>query len=281
MKQDPLRPRLFGYGLLYPAHLSDDWRIDPLAAAPGPEAGALAAALARMVGAGAGPTWRAPAQSPAGQAADLWCVSVPFGRCGLAGRPREHIRVHGAVEAYHDALGPEGYRQTRLSADQTVAFEPGLLHRLRARPGGDGRVLVAFQTEDRTPLHGHAAPVSRRGEGVAAHHPARLAGAWQAFEGLRELAAADPEAYRAELVEFMGRMAVAVAGDPEMARIQTEAEAAGTYELADQEPLFQRQAALLTPEVIQRVAAADSDLFRFPGMFGAVAPLFSLLNRSP
>jgi len=155
------------------------------------------------------------------------------------------------------------------------------MHRLRTRPGPEGRILVVFQTEDRTPLRGHAAPVSRAGETAAAAHPARLAGAWQAFEGLRQLFAADPRAYRAELDGFMGRMAEAVAGDPQMAQIQAGAQAAGTYDLEDQEPLFGRQAALLTPEVIGRVARADADLFRFPGIFGAVASLFPLLSKSP
>lgn len=273
--EDPLQPRLFGYGLLYRAHLSDSGALQALEAREGDEALALAAALSRLVGLEGARTM--PGQGPPRQAADLWGVSVPFGRCGMAGRPLEHIRVHGAAEAFHDSLGPDGYRETRLEPGDTLTFQPGLMHRLRARPDQEGRVLVAFQTEDRTPLNGHAAPVSRRGQAAGTAHPGRLAGAWQAFEELRVLAATDPAAYGVELAEFMGRMAQLVGGNAELAHIQAEAAAAGTYDLTDQTALFSRQTALLTPEVIERVGRGDADLFRFPGMFGAVAPLFSLL----
>lgn len=274
-----LRPRLFGYGLLYRARQSSDGLLQPLAAEPGPEALALADALSGVSeqgGTGAGPSPAPP--NPASESdGDLWCVSVPFGRCGLGGRPREHIRVYGAAEAFHDTLGRSGYREEALAEEETVVFEPGLLHRLRTRPRADGRVLVAFQTEDRTPLHGHAAPVTRSGEDAAADHPQRLARAWEAFEGFRSLAGTDAEGYQRELAAFMGDMSRLVSGDPQLAQIQRAAAADGTYDMADQTPLFDLQASLLTAGVIDRVAAADAELFRFPGMFGAVAPLFPLL----
>ncbi|MFH1567909.1 MAG: hypothetical protein ABIL09_07895 [Gemmatimonadota bacterium] len=271
---DPLAPRLFGYGLLYRVALRGDALV-PAPAAAASEATALAAALSALASGGLA------AADASGSGPGSWCASVPFGRCGIDGRPREHVRLWGASEAYHEILGPAGYESRPVEPGQTVTFLPGLLHRLRARGIGDGRVLVAFQTEDRTPLSGHAAPVNRGDQAAPTTHPERLLGAWAAFEALRALAGPDPGAYQRELARFFGRMANALSANPEMARIQAAAAAAGAYDAPDQDLLFRRQSALLIPEVLERVAAADPELFRFPGMFGAVAPLFSRLDTSP
>ena len=39
-----------------------------------------------------------------------WVYSLPFGRCGLQGRPREHIIAHFCAEAYLDVLSMDGIK---------------------------------------------------------------------------------------------------------------------------------------------------------------------------
>ena len=60
--------------------------------------------------------------------------------------------------------------------------------------------------------------------------------------------------------------------------LQESARSAGSYDVKDQDVCFVRQKNFLTDEVINRISRGDENLFRFPGMFGAVAPLFSLLK---
>ena len=52
------------------------------------------------------------------------------------------------------------------------------------------------------------------------------------------------------------------------------AEAAGSYAAGPDPVLFDRQDELVTPSLLDAIAGAQEGRFRFPGMFGAVAPLF-------
>ena len=68
-------------------------------------------------------------------------------------------------------------------------------------------------------------------------------------------------------------------GDEEaLLQVRREAEQLGSYASAPSEELFDRQRNLLSEGVVERIQKADAELFRFPGMLGAVSPLFPLLN---
>jgi len=203
---------------------------------------------------------------------------VPFGRCGLGGRPLEYLTTFNASEGYLEELGPDGFAAQAVEAGQIMTVTPGRIVRLRLQTAPGRRSLVVFQTEDRTPLHGHAAPISRGEEQASPDHPARVQSAWQSFETLRALATDDPARYRQELEEFFSRMSQVLTGDGQIERLRQEAGESGSYAVEDQRPLFERQQHLLTEDVLDRVAGGDPSVFRFPGMFGAVCPLFDALK---
>ena len=73
-------------------------------------------------------------------------------------------------------------------------------------------------------------------------------------------------------------MAEGLADNPAIAAIQADARAAGSYEVVEERGLFERQRALLDAAALERIKAQDEAVFRFPGMFGAVAPLFNLID---
>jgi hypothetical protein len=154
---------------------------------------------------------------------------------------------------------------------------PGTVIRFRAKPRPGRRVLVAFQTEDRTPLLGNAAPFTLDGK-VPEAYAERLIQCHAAFDAARCLAEADPPAYRRTLDGFFSAMAQRLADNAEVTRTQSEARAQGTYLEQDQLPLFGRQRNLLTESVIERIGQQEEGLFRFPGMFGAVASLGKLVD---
>ena len=265
-KDGPLGARLFGYGILYRARLRGGGgasaACDPLPADPAEEARALADELRCHLEGGA----------PAGESPDEVGLSVPFGRCGIDGRPLEHVRLYHAARAFVDVLTPRGAASRPVEEGRTVLVSPGSVVRFRAVPRAGHRVLVAFQTEDRTPLHGHAAPLTRAGEPPPAGAEARLRQTTEAFAALWKSGGGSP------LQGFFGRMAAAVAEDPGVEAARQAALASGSYEAGADPALFDRARALLTPGVLERIAGGEEPLFRFPGMFGAVAPLFPLLD---
>ena len=73
-------------------------------------------------------------------------------------------------------------------------------------------------------------------------------------------------------------MAEKLAGDPEIAAAQEQARREGSYAVAEEQALFERQRVLLDEAVLDRIREQDEAVFRFPGMFGGVAPLFNLVN---
>ncbi len=256
---DPLSARLFGYGVPYRVEVDAAGGIVPWPTDAAGEAERLCHALRQLRGAGEG----IPASD--------WVYSLPFGRCGIQGRPREHIVAHFCSEAYIDVLAVDGLKTQPLAAGEVADIEPGSIVRFRARPLQNHAVLVAFQTEDRTPLLGHAAPFTLDGE-VPDDWRERLVKCHAAF------AAAARGGHRPLLDRFFGAMAEALAGDPEIAAAQEQARSEGSYAVADEQALFERQRALLDQAVLDRIRDQDEAVFRFPGMFGGVAPLFKLIH---
>jgi len=264
---DPLRARLFGYGVPYRARLAGAGHLLPLETSPAREAGDLAGELAALCGQ---PAW---APTDPGE----WATCVPFGRCGVKNLPLEHLKVFNLMEGWLEVLDSNGVQELPLREGEGVHIRPRSVVRLRARPRPGRRVLVAFQTQDRTPLMGNAAPFTLDGH-APDEYAARLGKAQEAFVAVRALAQADPNAYRAALEGFFGRMARKVEGDPQVAQTQAQARQEGAYGTDREEELFARQQGLLSPEVISRIRQQDPELFRFPGMFGGITTLFRINN---
>ena len=256
---DPLRARLFGYGVPYRVEVDETGAVAPRTTDAAGEAARLCRALRQLRGEGEGAT------------EGDWVYSLPFGRCGIQGRPREHLIAHFCAEAYIDVLSMDGVKTQPLAAGEIADIEPGSVVRFRARPLEHHCVLVAFQTEDRTPLLGHAAPFTLDGE-VPEDWRERLVKCHAAFD------AASAGSHRPLLERFFGTMAEKIAGDPEIAAAQDQARREGSYAVADEQALFDRQLALLDESVLDRIRDQDEAVFRFPGMFGGVAPLFSLVD---
>ena len=260
---DPLRVRLFGYGVPYRVEVDEAGAVAPRPTAAAGEAERLCCALRQLRGKGAG------------VADGDWVYSVPFGRCGVAGRPREHIIAYFCAEAYLDVLSMDGVETQPLAAGEIADIEPGTIVRFRARPLAHRWVLVAFQTEDHTPLLGHAEPFTLDGivpddwrERLMKSHAAFDAAAAQAGDG----------GHRPLLERFFGTMAEKLAGDSEITAVQEQARREGSYAVEEEQVLFDRQRALLDEVVLARIRDQDEAVFRFPGMFGAVAPLFNLVH---
>ena len=265
---DPLEVRLFGYGVPYRASRNADGTFQPLETDSALEAEDLSHELNALVGLKA-------ADRPGTD--EDWAVSMAFGRCGVGARPREYLKIYHAREAYLDLLGRDGLEEKPFAAGEVATIFPGTVVRIRARPLPSRRVLVGFQTEDRTPLLGNAAPFTLDSF-VPDAYDARFVKVHQAFQEAVRMAGEDSAAYAQTLDRFFGSMAEALKGKSEIAEIQEEARLAGSYSVADEKAIAARQRALLNPEVIDRVCTQDSDLFRFPGTFGGITTLFTLLS---
>jgi hypothetical protein len=240
----------------------------------------LARELAVLSGRDRPTTAAAPDRAGTGRApGEVRAVSMPFGRCGLDGLPVEHLRVYHSAEAFLEVLEPDGPATVTLAPGGTVALRPGRVARLWARAVAGRRVVVAFQTEDRTPLLGNAAAFSLDGH-VPEGYADRLRVCHAAFDLVRGWAATDRTRYGAALERFFAAMAERVQTDPRIRAAQSAARASGTYSAADQAPLFARQRAMLTGQVLARLEAGDPELCRFPGMFGAIATLYRLLPEA-
>lgn len=260
---DPLRARLFGYGVPYQMEVDEAGAVAPRTTDAAGEAARLCRALRQLRGKGEGTT------------DGDWVYSLPFGRCGIQGRPREHLIAHFCVEAYLDVLSMDGVETQPLAAGEIADIEPGTVVRFRARPLEHCCVFVAFQTEDRTPLLGHAAPFTLDGE-VPDDWRERLVKCHAAFDAAATQTS--DGGHRPLLERFFGTMAEKLVGDPEIAATQEQARREGSYAVTDEQALFERQRALLDEAVLDRIRDQDEAVFRFPGMFGGVAPLFNLVG---
>ena len=98
----------------------------------------------------------------------------------------------------------DGVKTQPLAAGEIADIEPGTIVRFRARALEDCCVLVAFQTEDRTPLLGHAAPFTLDGE-VPDDWRERLVKCHAAFDAAA--ARASDGGHRPLLERFLGTMA--------------------------------------------------------------------------
>ncbi len=260
---DPLRARLFGYGVPYRVEVGETGTVAPRPTDAASEAERLCRALRQLREEGHDVT------------DGDWVYSLPFGRCGIQGRPREHLLAHFCAEAYIDVFSMDGVKTQPLAVGEIADIEPGSIVRFRARPLENHCVLVAFQTEDRTPLLGHAAPFTLDGE-VPDDWRERLVKCHAAFDAAA--ARASDGGHRSLLERFLGTMAEKLAGDPEITAAQEQARREGSYAVAEEQALFDRQRALLDEGVLDRIRDQDEAVFRFPGMFGGVAPLFNLVN---
>ena len=254
---------MFGYGVPYRVEVDAAGAVAPRTTDAAGEAERLCRALHQLRGKGEGAT------------DGDWVYSLPFGRCGIQGRPREHLIAHFCVEAYIDVLSMDGVKTQPLAAGEIADIEPGTIVRFRARALEDCCVLVAFQTEDRTPLLGHAAPFTLDGE-VPDDWRERLVKCHAAFD--TAAARASDDGHRPLLERFFGTMAEKLVGDPEIAAAQGQARREGSYAVEEEQVLFDRQLALLDETVLDRIRDQDEAVFRFPGMFGGVAPLFNLID---
>ena len=86
-----------------------------------------------------------------------------------------------------------------------------------------------------------------------------------------------PEERRAVLDSFFDAMTARMVDVAEIAPLRESARTVGSYSASDESLFFERQRALLSETTVARIARGDEGVFRFPGMFGGVAPLFSLV----
>ena len=205
----------------------------------------------------------------------VWSYSMPFGRCGLAGLPLEHLQVFDAEEAYLDVLSEDGFSTKLIREKDTILIKPETVIRLRLKSKVDRRAIVAFQTEDQTPLSGNAGPYTLNGVSLPSDPFERFVASHEAFEQTSQMKI---EGRNRELSGFFSHMSSKINNKLKMQRIQEIARSVGSYDKRDQTPFFSKQKSLLTTEVLDLIAKGDQELFRFPGMFGAVAPLFPLLK---
>ena len=266
--RDPLCVRLFGYGVPYRVRFGTDGSVQPLETGPEREAEDLARELAVLSG---------QEGTPGTVEEGTWALSMPFGRCGVDGLPREYLMVYHLEEGYLDVLGKEGCEAVPLEEGGMVTVVPGMIIRVRARPRPGRRVVAAFQTEDRTPLLGNAAPFTLDGV-VPDEYSQRLRKCHAAFDQIRALAEVNPDGYQEALERFFSGMAASIRGNEEIRAIQREARGQGTYDADDQGSFFTRQRELLDDEVLGRIRDRDEALFRFPGMFGGITTLFNLIE---
>ena len=270
--RDPLRARLFGYGVPYRVRFAQSGEVLPLETGAAQEARALASELEVLQG-----LPRSTEQQDR-EEENEWALSMPFGRCGVNGLPREYLRVYHLQEGFLDVLSNQGYSERAISEGEVLKIVPGMVIRVRARPRPGHRVLVGFQTEDRTPLLGNAAPFTLDFQ-VPEEFAARLVKAHAAFAEVKQLYLEGKSLYRSILQNFFNAMEQALSGNEEIIRIQGEARRQGAYDVDDEQSLSVRQRDLLSPEVVGRIGRQDEDLFRFPGMFGGITTLFKLIPQ--
>lgn len=277
-----LSTRLFGYAILYGARqVGGEGALAtfaPVVADPAAQARILARELSHHLGIRSA---EADAGADAGEETEAVpeaAISVPFGRCGIDGLPLEHVRLYQFVDAAADVLRPGGVESRPLREGETLLVEPGSVVRFRARPRPGRRVLVAFQTEDRTPLFGNASPLTPEGEDPSMEAAQRLRQTTGAFCQLWQQIDAGSQQGRERLERFFAQMATRLVDPREVAAARAAARAAGSYDAGPSPALFDRARQLVTTAVLGRIAAGETALFRYPGMFGAVAPLFSLLQ---
>tara|TARA_B100000686_G_C16787054_1_gene975942 strand:+ start:2418 stop:3242 length:825 start_codon:yes stop_codon:yes gene_type:complete len=263
---DILKVRLFGFGIPYRSLLVDG-TFEPVETSPQIEATELAQELSRF----------RHKNPESGDSDDTWAVSVPFGRCGIEGLPREHLMLFSAQQAFLDVLAKSGPREIAINPGQIIAVEPQTVVRVRAKPHMGRRVVVAFQTQDRTPLLGNAAPFTLDGQ-IPDAYDDRLRKGHQAFAKIEKLWTDDKSAYNLVLENFFRLMSDNLAQSKEALTIIEKARTVGSYSVVDERVFLDYQRSLIDDELLNRIRVLDDELFRFPGMFGGITTLFNYLK---
>ena len=88
-EDNPLKVRLFGYGAPYLVELNADGAVAPMDTDAAQEADAVCHSLRVLKGLAGRPG--------TGQPGTQWAYSMPFGRCGVDGLPREHLLLHSLL----------------------------------------------------------------------------------------------------------------------------------------------------------------------------------------
>tara|TARA_B100000902_G_scaffold203032_1_gene193581 strand:+ start:847 stop:1650 length:804 start_codon:yes stop_codon:yes gene_type:complete len=260
-----LSHRLFGYGIPYQVEIDSFGKFSPIRMKIDEKALELSKTLKFWLE-------RAPQSLARGS---IYSYSMPFGRCGLGALPLEHLQIFDAEEAYLDVLSEDGFSTKLIGEKDTILIKPETVIRLRLKSKGDRRAFVAFQTEDQTPLSGNAGPYTLNGVSLPSDPFERFMASHEAFEQTSQMEIASRNR---ELSGFFTHMSSNIKNRSKMQSIQEKARSVGSYDKRDQTPFFSKQKSLLTTEVLELIARRDQELFRFPGMFGAVAPLFPLLK---
>ena len=250
MIREILGVRLFGYGVPYRARF-ERGVVEPARDRSRNRGRDLAQALARLRGA------------PGTPGSDAWALSMPFGRCGLNGLPREHLRVFAARKAWLDLLTWDGPQEVAVPRDSwSPSNRRASCACAHGRNRGDG-FWSRFRRQDRTPLMGNAAPFTLDGE-VPERWDERLGKGHAAFAEAAGLWSGDRPAYEAALERFFGSMAEKLEGDAAVAAVCEEARGAGSYDAPDEGPFFDYQEGMLDEPLLARIRAQDPELFRFP-----------------
>ncbi|MEE3232670.1 MAG: hypothetical protein VX294_00760 [Candidatus Latescibacterota bacterium] len=262
-----LSQRLFGYGIPYEVEIDSSGKFSPVKGKANVQALELSKTLE---------SWSREGKNySVSEAESSWAYSMPFGRCGLAGLPLEHLQVSDAEEIHIDVLSEAGLERKLISENDIILIKPLTVIRLRLRSKPGRRAIVAFQTEDQTPLAGNAGPYSLQGVTLPTEPLDRFVASQEAFEQTSSMGSKDRNQ---ELAVFFSEMALNLKDISELELLQDSARSAGSYDVGDQNTFFMRQKVLLTEGVLDRISKGDPEMFRYPGMFGAVAPLFSLLK---
>jgi hypothetical protein len=262
-----LSQRLFGYGIPYEVEIDSSGKFSPVKGKANVQALELSKTLESWL--------REGKNHSVSEAESSWAYSMPFGRCGLAGLPLEHLQVFDAEEIHVDVLSEAGLERKLISENDIILIRPLTVIRLRLRSKPGRRAIVAFQTEDQTPLAGNAGPYSLQGVDLSTDPFDRFVESQEAFE---QTSSMDSKKRNQELAAFFSEMESNFKDVSELEFLQGSARSAGSYDARDQNTFFMRQKILLTDGVLDRISKGDPELFRYPGMFGAVAPLFSLLK---
>ena len=114
---DPLQVRLFGYGVPYRVEVDGDGGVKAIDTDAAQEADALYRSIRLLKGLVGG--------SKSEKVGGEWAYSMPFGRCGVEGLPREHLVVHFSAEAHLDVLSAAGFETRRLYDGEIAHIEPG------------------------------------------------------------------------------------------------------------------------------------------------------------
>ena len=110
-----LSQRLFGYGIPYEVEIDSSGKFSPVKWEANVQALELSKTLESWSREGKNYSVSEPGSS--------WAYSMPFGRCGIAGLPLEHLQVFDAEEIHIDVLSEAGLERKLMSEDDIKHFK--------------------------------------------------------------------------------------------------------------------------------------------------------------